>query len=48
MGSLDAMAAREVEAAARQVATVTALVPLALADVCGGSDGQFADDPAHR
>lgn len=30
---LDAMAAREVEAAARQVATVTALVPLALADV---------------
>lgn len=33
MGPLDAMAAREVEAAARQVATVTALVPLALADV---------------
>ncbi|MEM6760912.1 MAG: TIGR01620 family protein [Pseudomonadota bacterium] len=30
---LDALAAREVEAAARQVATVTALVPLALADV---------------
>ncbi|WP_375228401.1 YcjF family protein [Roseobacter sp. S98] len=30
---LDAMASREVEAAARQVATVTALVPLALADV---------------
>ncbi|MEL7116214.1 MAG: TIGR01620 family protein [Pseudomonadota bacterium] len=30
---LDAAAAREVEAAARQVATVTALVPLALADV---------------
>lgn len=30
---LDALAQREVEAAARQVATVTALVPLALADV---------------
>ncbi len=30
---LDARALREVEAAARQVATVTALVPLALADV---------------
>ena len=30
---LDTAAAREVEAAARQVATVTALVPLALADV---------------
>ncbi|WP_415921261.1 YcjF family protein [Tateyamaria sp. SN6-1] len=30
---LDALAEREVEAAARQVATVTALVPLALADV---------------
>ncbi|MEL7163966.1 MAG: TIGR01620 family protein [Pseudomonadota bacterium] len=30
---LDTLAAREVEAAARQVATVTALVPLALADV---------------
>ncbi|MEL6452883.1 MAG: TIGR01620 family protein [Pseudomonadota bacterium] len=30
---LDAQAEREVEAAARQVATVTALVPLALADV---------------
>lgn len=30
---LDAMAVREVEAAARQVATITALVPLALADV---------------
>ncbi|MCE8007277.1 TIGR01620 family protein [Aestuariivita sp.] len=30
---LDKMASREVEAAARQVATVTALVPLALADV---------------
>ena len=30
---LDAAASREVEAAARQVATVTALVPLALADV---------------
>ncbi|WP_298843212.1 YcjF family protein [uncultured Roseobacter sp.] len=30
---LDAVASREVEAAARQVATVTALVPLALADV---------------
>lgn len=33
LGPLDAAAAREVEAAARQVATVTALVPLALADV---------------
>ncbi|MFV0360516.1 YcjF family protein [Tropicimonas sp.] len=33
MAPLDAAARREVEAAARQVATVTALVPLALADV---------------
>ena len=33
LGPLDAAARREVEAAARQVATVTALVPLALADV---------------
>ena len=33
LGPLDAMAQREIEAAARQVATVTALVPLALADV---------------
>lgn len=33
LAPLDARAAREVEAAARQVATVTALVPLALADV---------------
>ena len=33
LGPLDAAAEREVEAAARQVATVTALVPLALADV---------------
>ena len=33
MGPLDAAAKREIEAAARQVATVTALVPLALADV---------------
>ncbi|MDT8327059.1 MAG: TIGR01620 family protein [Roseovarius sp.] len=32
---LDALALREVESAARQVATVTALVPLALADVLG-------------
>ena len=32
---LDGLARREVEAAARQVATVTALVPLALADVVG-------------
>ncbi len=32
---LDALALREVETAARQVATVTALVPLALADVVG-------------
>ena len=33
LGPLDAAAGREIEAAARQVATVTALVPLALADV---------------
>ena len=33
MAPLDAAAIREVEAASRQVATVTALVPLALADV---------------
>lgn len=33
MSVLDAAATREVEAAARQVATVTAIVPLALADV---------------
>ena len=33
MAPLDAAASREVEAAARQVATVTALVPIALADV---------------
>ncbi|MDW4499530.1 TIGR01620 family protein [Sulfitobacter sp. D35] len=33
LGPLDAMATREVEAAARQVAAVTALVPLAFADV---------------
>jgi putative membrane protein len=33
LGPLDEAASREVEAAARQVATVTALVPLALADV---------------
>ena len=33
LASLDARAQREVEAAARQVATVTAIVPLALADV---------------
>ena len=33
LGPLDTVAKREVEAAARQVATVTALVPLALADV---------------
>ncbi len=33
LDSLDARARREVEAAARQVATVTALVPLAFADV---------------
>jgi len=33
LGPLDDAAQREVEAAARQVATVTALVPLALADV---------------
>jgi len=33
LGSLDARAAEEVQAAARQVATVTALVPIALADV---------------
>ncbi|EAQ14693.1 putative membrane protein [Maritimibacter alkaliphilus HTCC2654] len=33
LGPLDELAKREVEAAARQVATVTAIVPLALADV---------------
>lgn len=33
LGPLDVQASREVEAAARQVAAVTALVPLALADV---------------
>ena len=33
LSSLDAAAQREIEAAARQVATVTAIVPLALADV---------------
>lgn len=33
LGPLDVAASREVEAAARQVATVTALVPIALADV---------------
>ncbi len=33
LGPLDAAARREVEAAARQVATVTAFIPLALADV---------------
>ncbi|MFK7879728.1 YcjF family protein [Roseobacter sp.] len=33
LGPLDVAASREVEAGARQVATVTALVPLALADV---------------
>lgn len=33
LGPLDAAATREVEAAARQVATITALVPIALADV---------------
>lgn len=33
LGPLDALAGREVETAARQVATVTALVPLPLADV---------------
>ncbi|MEO0864293.1 MAG: YcjF family protein, partial [Pseudomonadota bacterium] len=33
LSPLDQLAEREVEAAARQVATVTALVPLALADV---------------
>ena len=33
MRVLDAQAVREIEAAARQVATVTALVPLAFADV---------------
>ena len=35
LGPLDAQATREIELAARQVATVTALVPLALADVVG-------------
>ena len=36
LAPLDQLARREIEAAARQVATVTALVPLALADVAGG------------
>lgn len=35
LAALDAAATREIEAAARQVATITALVPLALADVIG-------------
>ncbi|MCV2880477.1 YcjF family protein [Actibacterium sp. XHP0104] len=35
LAPLDAAALREVEAAARQVATITALVPLALADLIG-------------
>ena len=35
LASLDKAAAAEIEAAARQVATITALVPLALADVIG-------------
>jgi len=35
LGPLDAQATREIELATRQVATVTALVPLALADVVG-------------
>jgi putative membrane protein len=35
LASLDNAALKEVEAAARQVATVTAMVPLALADVIG-------------
>ncbi|MBS0126304.1 YcjF family protein [Thetidibacter halocola] len=35
LAPLDQAASREVEAAARQVATITALVPLALADVVG-------------
>lgn len=35
LGPLDGQARREIELAARQVATVTALVPLALADVVG-------------
>ena len=36
LGPLDLAATREIEAAARQVAMVTALVPLALADVGDG------------
>ena len=48
MGSLDAMAAREVEAAARQVATCDRAGAIGAGGCCGGSDGQFADDPAHR
>ena len=35
LAPLDAAATREIEAAARQVATITAIVPLALADVIG-------------
>lgn len=35
LAPLDAAATREIEAAARQVATITAIVPLALADVVG-------------
>ncbi|MCF6329450.1 MAG: methylmalonyl-CoA mutase family protein, partial [Henriciella sp.] len=40
---LDKAATREVEAAARQVATVTALVPIALADVATALQGVRAD-----
>jgi putative membrane protein len=48
MAPLDAEAVREVEAAARQVATVTALVPLAFADVIAALTVQPAHDPPHR
>lgn len=41
MQPLDAAARREVEAAARQVATVTAIVPLALADVVAALVGNL-------
>jgi hypothetical protein len=49
LAPLDQAARREVEAAARQVATVTALVPLALADVATAlALRQPAHDPPHR
>ena len=41
MGPLDARATKEVEAAARQVAAVTALVPLAFADVAAAASSNL-------